>query len=203
MSPEIIAALITVGGTIIAIPLGHWLQRSAKPQHSKKEDAAPVVSSPTTASLPSEGRPPVRYLNQPHQLRFVESLPKLKKVVYEDARKGWDTGVTADMRQASYDVINFLVDTWVRLADFYPERHFEGKAAREFIDSYVKSRFKYHWAKHESKGSGSRGTIVGVLVSGDVIGDLDRMVVDVVSTLAIDAQTVDFEVWKAAWIAAS
>lgn len=203
MSPEIIAALITVGGTILVLPLGHWLQRSTKPRRSDKDDAAPVVSLPTIASLPSEGRPPIRYLDQPHQLRFVESLPELKKVIYRNAREGWDTGVTADMRQASYDVIDFLVDTWVKLAGFYPERQFEGKAARVFIDGYVRSRFKYHWAKHEPKGVSSRGTMVGVLVGGNVVEDLDHMVIDIVSTLALNAETIDFEAWKTAWVATS
>lgn len=199
MSPEIIAALITVGGTILVLPLGHWLQRSTKPRGSNKDDAAPVVSLPTTAPFPDKGRPPIRHLNQPHQLRFVKSLPELKEVTCKNAREGWNTGVTADMRQASYDVIDFLIDTWVKLAGFYPERQFEGKAARGFIDSYVRSRFEYHWAKHEPKGIGSRGTMVGVLVGGDVIEDLDCMVVDMVSTLALDAETIDFEAWNVAW----
>lgn len=203
MSPEIIAALITVGGTILVLPLGNWLQRSTKPRRSKKDDAATVVSLPTTGPSLCKSRPPVRYLDQPHQLRFIESLPELKKVAYKNARKGWDTGVTADMRQASYDVIDFLIDTWVRLADFYPERHFEGKTAREFIGDYVRSRYKYHWAKHEPESLGSRGTIVGVLVGGNVIEDLDRMVFDVVSTLVLDTETINFAAWEAAWMTAS
>lgn len=203
MSREITAAFINASAIILALLLGHWLQKSTKPQHSKEPDTVPVASLPVTEPSPGKGRPPSRYLNQPHQLRFIESLPELKKVAYKNAQRGWDTGITADVRLASYEVINFLADIWVNLADFYPERQFEGKTARKFIEDYVKSRYMYHWAKHEPEGPGSRGTIAGVLVGGNVIGDLDRMVVDVVGTLALDAEAIDFEAWKAAWVAAS
>ena len=42
-----------------------------------------------------------RYADQPSHIRFIRALPKLKAVVYENAHEGWDTGVTADMREAS------------------------------------------------------------------------------------------------------
>ncbi len=203
MSSEIISTLITVGGTILALLLNHWLQAPSKSRRSKKENAPPVVSVPETPSLSDKGHPPIRYLDQPHQVRFVGSLPELKKVIFQNARQGWDSGITANMAQANADVIDFLVDVWVKLSGFYPERHFDGKTGREFISDYIKSRFDYHNAKHEPTGPGSHGTIVRVLVGGDVIHDLDQMVVDMVSTLAVDAKTIDSRTWKAAWGAAS
>ena len=202
MSSEIIAALITVGGSVLVLFLGYWLQMLSKRRSSDESDAPLAASLPKATSLPDEGHRPTRYLNQPHQVRFIKSLPELKKVVFGNAREGWDSGVTADMSQANVDIIDFLIDVWVKLSDFYPERHFGGKTGREFIGDYIKSRFNYHYAKHEPTGPGSHGTIVIVLVGVDVIRDLDQMVIDLVHTLAVDTKTIDFDSWRASWDAA-
>src|SRR3546814_5301886 len=77
------------------------------------------------------------YLEYPSHYRFIKALPKLRAVVQENAQEGWDTGVTADMREASYDVIDFLQYAWLRLAQFYPDNHWGPKTAEEYIGSYI------------------------------------------------------------------
>jgi len=107
--------------------------------------------------------------------------------------------VTADMREASYDVIDFLEYTWLRLAKFYPAKHWGKKDAETYIQDYIRERFAFHWSKYESKGSGTGGTIVGVLAGGDVIKDLERLIMDTVSALFMYKDDFDFQGWKSEW----
>jgi len=140
-----------------------------------------------------------RYTDQPAHIRFIKALPKLKRVVYENAREGWDTGITAEMRQASYDVIDFLEYAWLRLAEFYPSGHFGGRSARDYIRDYIRGRFEFHWSKHEPDGPGTGGTIVGVMVGGDVMDDLEAMIADTVGTLFMHHNDFDYQAWLLDW----
>src|SRR3546814_17280740 len=74
------------------------------------------------------------------------------------------------MREASYDVIDFLQYAWLRVAQFYPDNLWGPKTAEEYIGSYIQDRFSFHWSKHDPSGPGTGGTIVGVLTGGDEIG---------------------------------
>ena len=132
-------------------------------------------------------------------MRFIHALPKLKATVYEMAQEGWDTGVTSQMREASYDVIDFLEFAWLRLAEFYPAKHFGESDAQTYIKSYIQDRFKYHWSKHEPRGPGTGGTIVGVLTGGDVISDLEEMIADTVLALFVYDEGFDYEKWRSNW----
>jgi hypothetical protein len=139
--------------------------------HRRKDGLSQQEAPAAPAETPAEEFAR-RYTDQPSHIRFVKSLPKLRAVVYENAREGWVTGVTADMREASYDVIDFLEYVWLRLAEFYPPSHFGEKDARQYMRDFIRDRFTFHWAKHEPEGPGTGGTIVGVLTGGDVIADL-------------------------------
>ena len=140
-----------------------------------------------------------RYLDYPSHYRFLWSLPKLKAVVLENAQEGWDTGVTADMKQANYDVIDFLEYSWLRVAEFYPSDHWGEDGADAYIRSYIQDRFLFHSSKHEPDGPGTGGTIVGVLTGGDVIHDLENLIADTVSALFMYQDDFDFQKWKSAW----
>src|SRR5574340_985818 len=56
-------------------------------------------------------------------VRLVRHLPELKAVVHHSSSEGWESPVTLDMREASYDMIEFLQFAWLRLAEFYPRKH--------------------------------------------------------------------------------
>lgn len=99
------------------------------------------------------------------------------------------------MRQASYDVIDFLEYAWLRIAEFYPEKHWSGNTAED----YIQERFTFHWSKHEPEGPGTRGTIIGVLTGGDVISDLEELVADTVASLFMYNDDFDFQAWRDAW----
>jgi hypothetical protein len=140
-----------------------------------------------------------RYLDQPHQCHFINNLPKLKKVAEQSSQELWDSGITANMRQGSYDLINSLQDYWVKLAEFFPPMHFDGKEPREYISEYTKSRFTFHRANMEPDGPGTGGSIVHVMCGGGVIEDLEKMIEETVCTLSLNSDSIDFNDWKKQW----
>ncbi len=166
--------------------------------HRRRDAASERTATAVASQTPAEEFAR-RYTDQPSHIRFIKALPKLRAVVYENAQEGWDTGVTADMREASYDVIDFLEFAWLRLAEFYPPKHFGNQDARAFIRTHIRDRFAYHWAKHEPGGPGTGGTIVGILTGGDVIKDMEDMIADTVGALFMYDDGFDYEAWRSEW----
>ncbi|MDG3066162.1 hypothetical protein ACFQ4M_04630 [Thauera mechernichensis] len=143
-----------------------------------------------------------RSLDEPTDVRLFQSLPELKIIACRTAQPGWDTGITVEMRKATYDVVDFYELIWLKLAEFYPGKHFGKDGAAAHIRSYVRERYKFHWAKHEPGGPGTGGTIVGVLTGGDVMQDLDRLIVETATAVVGYRDDFDFKAWLARWEAA-
>jgi len=195
----IIGSVIIGVATIAAAIIGIIRQRQHVTNESYKTISNEINSKKSFKNEDPASMFARRYLEYPSHYRFVKYLPKLKAVVLESAREGWDTGVTADMREASYDVIDFLEYAWLRLARFYPKNHWGGQDAETYIGKYIRDRFAFHWSKYEPDGPGTGGTIVGVLVSGDVIKDMERLIEDTVSALFMHQDDFDFIIWKQEW----
>lgn len=133
---------------------------------------------------------------------FVRTLPELRHRAYAAAQPAWDSGVTADMVNASYAVVEVLEDIVVSLAMYYPEGHFDRENPRDYFSELIASRFRWHRYHIETSGQGRGGTIVGPMVVGAVIDDLEQMVVDMVMSLTLDWEAsadVDLEHWKEEW----
>lgn len=77
-----------------------------------------------------------------------------------------------------------------------------GTDARDYIESYTRTRFTLHLAQHEPGGPGSGGTIVSVLTGGDVIQDLETFIQDTMRSLFFDNQLLELEDWLQRWKAA-
>jgi len=166
--------------------------------HRRKDAlAAALVPSELKSDLPDDYIR--RSTDSEAHVRLVRHLPEMKAVVHRSSSEGWGSPVTLDMREASYDMIDFLQFAWLRLAEFYPRKHFEGADARDYIESYTRTRFAFHWAKHEPAGPGSGGTIVGVLTGGDVIHDLEALIEDTMRSLFFDNQLLNLENWLQRW----
>ena len=191
MDSTLLTGIIGAAATIGAVVLGWYLQKPKAESPKSPSPASPEEDAPKAYAR--------RYLEYPSHYRFIKALPKLRAVVQENAREGWDTGVTADMREASYDVIDFLQYAWLRLAQFYPDNHWGPKTAEEYISSYIQDRFSFHWSKHEPSGPGTGGTIVGVLTGGDVIADLEGLIVDTVAALLGYKDDFDLDQWRKEW----
>lgn len=192
MDSTLLAGIIGAVATICAVLLAWYLQRpKPKPLEALLPPAATEDDAPKVYAQ--------RYLEHPSHYRFIKSLPKLRAVVLENAQEGWDNGVTSDMREASYDVIDFLKYAWLRLAQFYPDNHWGQKTAEEYIGNYIQSRFSFHWSKHEPAGPGTGGTIVGILTGSDVIRDLESLIVDTVTALLGYNEDFDLNQWRKEW----
>lgn len=140
-----------------------------------------------------------RSFDEPTDIRLFQALPELKAIAYRTAQTGWDTGITIEMRKATYDVVDFLELIWLKLAEFYPVKHFGKDGASAHIKNYIRERYKFHWAKHEPGGPGTGGTIVGVLTGGDVMHDLDRLIVETALAVVGYRDDFDFDGWHARW----
>ena len=140
-----------------------------------------------------------RSLDDSTDLRLFESLPELKAIARRTAQPGWDTGITIEMRKATYYVVDFYEIIWLKLAEFYPVKHFGKDWASAHIKMYIRERYKFHWAKHEPGGLGTGGTIVGVLTGGDVMQDLDRLIVETAMAVVGYRDAFDFKAWHSRW----
>jgi len=133
-------------------------------------------------------------------LNYIATLPKVRQKLYEEAEPRWDSGVTSEMVQASYDLIQILEQILVRLASCYPERHFGEHGAADYMNSVIASRFLWHRAHLEPHGAGKHGTMIGPMVCGYVIADVEEMIKDMVFSLTVlPMLDFDYKQWERRW----
>lgn len=137
---------------------------------------------------------------RPELLRFLSALPRLKRKLRTEAQSMWDTGITAEMMQGSYGLIDGLEGILVTLAKWYPPNHFDGDP-REFMSRVTASRFEWHRNHLEPDGHGSGGTMMGPIISSEVISDLEEMIEEMVRSLmlGIGGDSPEFSAWQLAW----
>lgn len=175
-----------------------WLERVRY-----RRDRADALAADVMGGQGSTGRT-TRLATRPDLLLgdFVRTLPELRRRAYAAAQSAWDSGVTAEMINAGYAVVEVLEDIAVSLATYYPEGHFDRENPRDYFSELIASRFRWHRYRIETAGQGHGGTIVGPMVVGAVIDDLEQMVVDMVTSLTIDWEAstdVRLERWKEEW----
>jgi hypothetical protein len=157
-------------------------------------DDKPKVICKTSNKLVS-----LKNINNDKHIQFIKNLPKERLEVYGNAQVKWDTGITSTMREGNYNVIEFLMNAWMKLSEFYPSTNFGNITSEEYIEDYTKKRFDYHWAKHTPNGEFNGGTMVYVIIGGDVVSDLENLVDDLVSTLSLYNDNIDFNNWSKKW----
>jgi hypothetical protein len=132
---------------------------------------------------------------------FLNALPSIRRAAIAAAQPLWDTGITSEMRQGSYDAIDILESAWLRLANFYPPSHFAGRAADHFFSEFVAARFEWHRKLCEPRGPGSSGTIVHVTAGGAVLDDIAEAIEETVEGLFIGFCLYPFDLrkWRTDW----
>jgi hypothetical protein len=129
---------------------------------------------------------------------YIARLPQLRAQAMAQARAGWDSGVTAEMMGASYQVIDTYVGVMAHLARWYPEGHF-GRSAETFFNRRVGSLFRWHRRRLET-GPPPHGTILGTLAAGAVMRDTATMIVDMINTLqSLETPVKEWRRWLTAW----
>jgi hypothetical protein len=138
-------------------------------------------------------------------LPLIESLPAMRASIHRDAHRGWDTGITAAMNQSTYDAVDAVQQVWLLLARAYPPRHFDLAPTAHYLRSFTADRFLWHRAVHQPLGEGTSGTILGQLVGGGVLADLEEMVEDTVEALffAFELEALDLPAWRERWSSAA
>jgi hypothetical protein len=126
----------------------------------------------------------------------------LRRLAYDAARPGWDSGITAEMLKSSYHVIDIFTSAVLTLAQYYPEGHFDGDNPRDYFSDLIAARFRWHRYHHSTFGIGQSGTIVGPLAASDVITDLEEIIEDLVFSLTVDWESKTdsaFQNWRSDW----
>jgi hypothetical protein len=161
----------------------------------KRRSESPSRTETPPAPLPSGGSP---FRRGTFMLNYIRALPGQRRAAYAAAQEGWDSGVTANMMNASYGLIHGLRQFLAGLAAFYPKGHFAA-VPDEYFAQVEQSLFTWHRAHYEPDGAGTGGTMIGPLACGGVTADLERMVVMMVRSLALDEREFDFTAWMKEW----
>ena len=129
---------------------------------------------------------------------LIEQLPKGLAAAKTQSHKGWDSGVTSEMNQATYDYNNALVAIIKDLVSTYYPKEF---LTEEEIDGYLKALYDMHRFKESAANpSGeSRGTAASLEVPSEVSGDLENTISDMVEAIAKDDPKFDYKGWKKRW----
>lgn len=130
---------------------------------------------------------------------YVKSLPGVLANGYAVAQPRWNTGITVEMVEGTYELIDLVVQMLTHLASWFPKDHFGGQAAPEYFSQYVATRFAWHRALAEPDGVGTGGTIVGPVASMAVLGDVQRAVDEVVGSLLWEREGFSLKVWRSEW----
>jgi len=177
-----------------------WIKRVAK-RREEADNITALQMAGLSYPIPTtkQGAEEMNINNNKALLAYVETLPNILKYAYDKARPMWDSGITADMNQGAYDVIDVLIHILIHLSSWLPQNHFDGMSAEEHFRNYIQSRYAWHRALAEPDGIGSGGTIVGTLVAGGVLADLENAVSELVYALTIESEDFEFDKWQRAW----
>ena len=130
---------------------------------------------------------------------YINYLPEFKKALLLKAQPLWNTGVTTQMVQASYDYIDSLEGVLVILAEYYSKEQFKDILPKEYFSEVIASRFLWHRRIAEPEGPGTGGTIVNIRCSSAVVSDVEKMVEDLVMALVGDDDSFDWKGWPKRW----
>jgi hypothetical protein len=178
-----------------------WIARVQK----RRDTADEIASAHQTPSVRDRIIEPTQRETLPDPaktINYIQILPAIRRDIYSRSQQKWDTGVTSTMNQGCYDVIDVMEQLLVALADWYLPNHFDGLTPSDYMNAMTASRFTWHRAHLEPNGIGTGGTMIGTMVGGYVMEDLERMVVDIVSSLGMQIEDFEFDAWKQKWEAA-
>jgi len=180
-----------------------WLDRIRKRKEAADRLVVDAMSSKApTGAESKQSRQPSQIPSRVGFREFVEALPALRRMAYDNARAGWDSGVTSEAMKSSYYVVDVFMVALITLGRFYPEDHFDGEDPKEYFSELISQRFRWHRYHHSTSGNGLSGTIVGPLAVSDVIADVEEMIEDMVFSLSLDVDAGTdrgFQEWRKKW----
>ena len=103
------------------------------------------------------------------------------------------------MVQAYHDYIDSITGILVTLSNYYSTKQFGNHSPQEYFSEIISSRFRWHRTIAEPHGPGTGGTIVSLIVGGNVMADLEKMVEDMVCALIGYDDSFDWCSWVKRW----
>lgn len=129
---------------------------------------------------------------------YINSLPKFKSDLIQQAKKRKSHGSTFDIVEANHDYVDSLMGILVTLANYYSPECFGNQSPQEFFSEIISSRFRLHFALAEPDGPGTGGTIVGIRRGLSLVADIERIIEDMVSGLW-EERYAEYEDWQKRW----
>jgi len=135
-------------------------------------------------------------------LKLINGLPARLAHASKEGHKGWDTGNTATMKEASY---KFNEELAAIIKDLVTAYYPKDQISAEDITDYLKALYTSHrFRQNAGNPSGeSLGTMAGLTVLGEVSDELEKTVADMVQAIVEDDAKFDFKAWKKKWDQAS
>jgi hypothetical protein len=131
-------------------------------------------------------------------LTLIQSLPKRLAAARMKSEKGWDSGVTSQMRKASSDYANVMKGMILELAKtYYPEEYITKETLEEYVTAlYAVARFRQN---AQNVSGEALGTNAALEVLDSVSTDLAAMISSMVQAVTSDEEKFDFAKWEARW----
>lgn len=129
---------------------------------------------------------------------LINQLPKRLLDAKQEGHKGWDSGVTPTMREATYrynDALLVMVRDLVKA--YYPK----GFISSEEIDAYLESLYTVHRFKQsvENPTGEFQGRASTLDVPANVSGDLENIIGDMVQAISAEYPDFDYKEWTKKW----
>ncbi|MBD9405430.1 HNH endonuclease [Acidovorax sp. ACV02] len=174
-----------------------WLERVVGRRTRADEQAVRRQVDPHSLPTPEPSAP--EHIPREAPLAYINSLPAFRSELKKHAQPEWDSGVTSRMVAASYEYIDALQGILVTLAQYFSPQSFAGRSPQEFFADAIAARFRWHRAHSEPGGPGTGGTIVHVICVGNVTTDVERMIEELVTSLAGYKESFDGQGWTDRW----
>jgi hypothetical protein len=133
---------------------------------------------------------------------LIEALPHRLRADYTKNKTGFG-GDTLEMDEAGGNMLVNLQRMWSELATSgFPSQAF-GSPAAQWIERYAEGQAQLFRVLNEPQGPGTGGTIVPLLVEGDVMDALQALIARTVKALiSTEESTAGYDLWERRWKAA-
>lgn len=127
---------------------------------------------------------------------IIRQLPSRLSKAKKQGHKGWDTGNTAEMQEATYRYNDTLI---VMIRDL--AKTFYAKGSLPEIDAYLKALYTVHRFKQNAGNPTGefRGTMTYLDVPSAVSEDLESTISDMVHAIVVSDLKFDYIKWKKTW----
>ena len=183
-----------------------WLERVAK-RKSKADELASIftVTGHPKNHANVEMEDFLRYKNDYNRdtlQNYLDKIVSIHRAQLIIVQAKFDSGISDNVIQGSYDLIDFYEEILVEISTFYPKGHFNHIHPKIFFNNLIAEKFLWHRLILEPRGVGTGGTMISVIAAGNVAEDMSNLVVQFVHALTCTYHSsggVEIEGWIEAW----